>query len=143
MSRESLFLLLADVILAIHVLFVGFVVFGLVAIYAGYFLHWNWIRNRLFRILHLLAIGIVVGQAWLGMICPLTIWEMSLREAAGTSVYTGSFIQYWLHKLLYWDAPGWVFVALYTGFGSLILASWYFVRPYAPNQQSETGGQDK
>ncbi len=135
MSRESLFLLLADAILVIHVLFVGFVVFGLVCIFAGYFLHWHWVRNRLFRVLHLLAIGIVVGQAWLGMICPLTTWEMSLREAAGISVYTGSFIQYWLQKLLYWDAPGWVFVALYTGFGCLILASWYFVRPYAPNQQ--------
>lgn len=143
MSRESLFLLLADVILVIHVLFVGFVVFGLAAIFAGYFLHWHWIRNRLFRILHLLAIGIVVGQAWLGVICPLTIWEMSLREAAGTSVYTGSFIQYWLQKLLYWHAPGWVFVALYTGFGCLILASWYFVRPYASKQQGQTGSRDK
>ncbi len=132
MSRESLLLLLADAILVAHVLFVGFVVFGLVAIYAGYFLSWCWVRNRLFRISHLIAVGVVVGQAWLGVICPLTSWEMALREAAGTTVYSGSFIQHWLQNLLYWQAPAWLFVAWYTGFGSLVLASWYVVRPDPP-----------
>lgn len=129
MPRESLLLLLADTLLVLHVLFVCFVVFGLIAIYLGYGLHWAWVRNRTFRIIHLLAIGIVVLQSWFGLSCPLTIWEMALREAAGTSTYSGAFIQYWLHKLLYFRAPDWVFMALYTGFGSLVLASWFVVRP--------------
>ena len=64
MSEQSLLLLLADALLLIHVLFVGFVVLGLLAIYAGCFLHWHWVRNRWFRILHLMAIAIVVLQAW-------------------------------------------------------------------------------
>ena len=129
MPEQSLLLLLADALLLIHVRFVGFVVLGLLAIYAGCFLHWHWVRNRWFRILHLMAIAIVVLQAWLGMICPLTIWEMALREKAGAAVYAGSFIQHWLHKLLYWQAPDWVFIVVYTVFGALVLASWFIVRP--------------
>ena len=129
MSEQSLLLLLADALLLIHVLFVGFVVLGLLAIYAGCFLHWHWVRNRWFRILHLMAIVIVVLQSWLGLICPLTIWEMALREKAGAAVYAGSFIQYWLHQLLYWQAPDWVSIVVYTVFGALVLASWFIVRP--------------
>ncbi|MGP9768048.1 DUF2784 domain-containing protein [Halomonas sp. AOP13-D3-9] len=126
---STLLLLLADVILILHVLFVAFVVLGLFAVYAGYFLNWQWVRNRVFRIVHLCAIGYVVGQAWLGAVCPLTTWEMALRAEAGTAIYSGSFIQYWLHSLLYFTLPEWVFVVVYTLFGSLVLASWLVVKP--------------
>jgi polyferredoxin len=71
----------------------------------------------------------VVVQAWLGRICPLTVWESALRERAGDAVYTGSFIAYWLDELLYYQAPAWVFTLVYSLFGALVLASWYFVRP--------------
>ncbi|OGO76092.1 MAG: hypothetical protein A2203_07230 [Chromatiales bacterium RIFOXYA1_FULL_46_5] len=129
MSRELLLLLLADAILLVHVLFVCFVVFGLVAVYLGYFFNWYWVRNLKFRLLHLVAIGIVVLQSWLGVICPLTIWEMALRKEAGAATYSGSFIQHWLHQLLYYTAPEWVFMLLYSAFGALVLASWFLVRP--------------
>ena len=129
MPKELLLIFLADAILVIHVLFVCFVVFGLIAIYLGYALKWRWIRNRAFRITHLVAITIVVIQSWIGAICPLTIWEMALREEAQLETYSGSFIQHWLQSLLYYNAPEWVFMVLYTGFGSLVLVSWYLVRP--------------
>ncbi|WP_461482337.1 DUF2784 domain-containing protein [Porticoccus sp.] len=135
MSKEALLILLADAILVAHALFVFFVVFGLLAIYFGYFLNWHWVRNRAFRILHLFAIGIVVVQSWIGVICPLTIWEMALREATHSESYSGSFIQHWLQNLLYYSAPEWVFIVLYTGFGALVLASWYIVRPKARTRQ--------
>lgn len=131
MQKEYLLLFLADAILVVHILFICFVVFGLVAIYLGYFLNWQWVRNRSFRILHLIAIGIVVIQSWGGVICPLTTWEMALREAAGSETYSDSFIQHWLQTLLYYNAPDWVFMLLYTGFGGLVLASWYLVPPNA------------
>jgi len=130
-SMPRVLLLLADAILVMHLLFVLFVVFGLVAVYLGYVFHWRWVRRRRFRIVHLLAIGIVVVQSWLGVICPLTRWEMALRAEAGAEVYAGSFIQHWLQALLYYSAPDWVFVAVYTGFGALVVASWFLVRPEA------------
>lgn len=129
---NNMLLYLADTLLVIHALFVCFVVLGLICIYIGYVCQWAWVRNRTFRMLHLLAIGIVVVQSWLGVICPLTVWEMGLREAAGIASYSGSFIQYWLHRLLYFRAPEWVFIVLYTGFGGLVLASWFLVRPRKP-----------
>ncbi|MGM0542902.1 MAG: DUF2784 domain-containing protein [Pseudomonadota bacterium] len=129
MSNPGLWLLLADALLVIHVLFVAFVVLGLLAVYAGYFLNWQWVRNRVFRIVHLGAIGYVVVQSWLGAVCPLTTWEMALRAEAGAATYAGSFIQHWLQSLLYYNAPDWVFMAVYTVFGGLVLASWSMVRP--------------
>jgi polyferredoxin len=121
--------LLANAILILHVCFVGFVLLGLVFVILGGFRGWRWVRNPWFRLVHLLAIGVVAGQAWCGAICPLTTWEMSLRERAGQAVYEGSFMAHWLQRLLYYDAPPWVFVLGYTLFGLAVAASWFAVRP--------------
>ena len=129
MESPLFYLILADVLLFLHVLFVVFIVLGLVAISAGKAFAWSWVRNPLFRILHVAAIGIVVLQSWIGIICPLTTWEMSLRNLAGDTVYAGSFIAHWLGTLLYYEIPVWIFTIAYTAFGILVLASWYFVRP--------------
>lgn len=129
MSQQSLLLLVADAILIVHVLFVGFVVLGLTAIYLGLLLRWSWVRNIWFRVLHLAGIGIVVLQSWLGVICPLTTWEMVVREKAGAETYSGSLIQHWLQSILYYSAPEWVFIVCYTVFGGFALASWFIVRP--------------
>jgi len=124
-----LLIFLADTLLVVHAAFVIFVVLGLFGIFLGYLRRWRWVRNRVFRVLHLLAIGIVVVQVWLGIVCPLTTFEMALREEAGVAHYSGSFIQHWLQSLLYWNAPQWLFIALYTAFGSLVVASWWLVPP--------------
>ena len=124
-----LYLLAADLLLFGHALFVAFVVFGLALILAGGMLDWAWVRNRWFRIVHLAAIGIVVLQSWLGLICPLTIWEMALRERAGSDTYAGSFIAHWLDTLLYYQAPAWVFTVCYTVFAALVVASWFWIPP--------------
>ena len=123
------YLLAADALLALHVSFVAFVIFGLVLIVAGGLRGWAWVRNRWFRIAHLAAIGVVVLQAWLGRICPLTTWEMALRARAGETVYSGSFIMHWVGRLLYYDLPPWVFVLCYTLFGALVVGCWFWVRP--------------
>ena len=122
-------LLIADIILLTHFLFVIFIILGLTLILIGRLFSWSWIRNPWFRIIHLICIGIVILQSWFGVICPLTIWEMTFRADAGEAVYSGTFIAYWLNKLLYYQAPQWVFAVCYTLFGLLILASWYWVRP--------------
>jgi hypothetical protein len=128
-SAELFYLIVADIILLIHVLFVIFVVFGLLLILAGKIFAWGWVHNFSFRITHLVAIGVVVLQSWLGLICPLTVWEMDLRARADDSVYEGSFIAYWMQSLLYYRAEEWVFILLYTLFAVLVVASWYWVRP--------------
>jgi len=123
------YLLLADTILVLHFLFVIFVVAGLGLIGLGGWLNWAWVHKRWFRLAHLAAIAIVVAQAWLGQICPLTTLEMWLRSEAGEAAYQGSFIQHWVSRLLYYRAPPWVFGLAYTVFGALVLLAWKLVPP--------------
>lgn len=129
MNHPGLYRALADVVLLTHVTFVAFVIVGLLLVLAGGCCGWRWIRNPWFRAVHLAAIAVVVVQAWLGVICPLTTLEMALRERAGDATYGGAFIAHWLQALLYYEAPPWVFVAAYTLFGLAVLASWVKFRP--------------
>lgn len=124
------YLLAADAVLLLHVLFVVFVVAGLLLILAGRLASWDWVRNWWFRVIHLGAIGIVVLQAWLGVICPLTRLEMYLRDKAGDTTYAGSFVSHWLESILYYRAPAWVFAVAYTLFAIVVVMSWVWVRPH-------------
>ena len=131
MTSATIYLAAADAILALHLLFVLFVIAGLLLVFAGKLAGWAWVRNRAFRITHLVAIGVVVLQSWFGLICPLTTLEMWLRTRAGDATYAGSFIAHWLDALLYYQAPAWVFAVCYTVFGGLVIASWFWVRPHS------------
>jgi len=123
---------LANAVLILHVAIVLFIIGGLVLTLAGAALKWSWVRNFYFRALHLVAIGYVAMEAWLGIVCPLTTLELWLRERAGQAVYDGDFIAFWLRKLLFFEAAPWVFVAAYSGFGLLVLLSWLLVPPALP-----------
>ena len=129
MESDFLFLLAADALLLGHLLFVAFVILGLALILAGKLLDWGWVRNPWFRVAHLSAIAVVAMQSWLGIICPLTTWEMALRERAGAATYAGAFIAHWLETILYYQAPPWVFTVCYTAFAAVVIASWFWVRP--------------
>ncbi|MFT3991882.1 MAG: DUF2784 domain-containing protein [Luteolibacter sp.] len=129
--------LLADLVLILHVAFVCFVIFGLLLTVAGGFAGWKWIRNVWFRSLHLAAIGIVVMEAWFGILCPLTTWERSLREQAGQETYGESFIAHWLHKILFFNnVPMWVFTVSYTAFGCLVILTWWKFPPRKESRRS-------
>ena len=121
--------MLANVVLAVHVALAAFVVAGLLLIVVGNLGHWRWVNDVRFRVAHVAAIGIVVAESWLGFVCPLTSLEMWLRSRAGEASYGGGFIEHWLQQLLYYSAPPWVFVAAYTVFGLLVLATWWYFPP--------------
>lgn len=129
----------ADLVLLFHFAFVLFVVLGLVAIYLGGWLRWRWVRSRPFRLIHLLAIGVVIIQAWLGVVCPLTTLEDHLRGMAGEKRYETDFLEYWLHRCLFLDASRWVFLVAYTVFGSLVGASWWVVKPDVSHSTAAEG----
>ena len=121
--------LFADLILILHVGFVLFVVGGLLLIVLGNLCHWRWVNRWWFRLAHLGAIAVVVAESWVGWACPLTTFEQWLRARAGDISYSGSFIEHWLQELLYYDAPNWVFLLIYSLFGLLVLASWWLFPP--------------
>jgi polyferredoxin len=121
--------LLADLVLAAHVAVVVFVGGGLVCILVGNLRHWRWANALWFRLAHLLAIGVVVAEAWFGAVCPLTSLERWLRTQARARTYDGSFIAYWLQHLLYYEAPPWVFTLAYSLFGLAVAAAWWWFPP--------------
>lgn len=120
---------MADAVLALHFGIVVFVVFGLPLILAGGVLHWAWVRNFWFRIAHLGAIAYVAAQQLLGIACPLTQLEVWLRLQAGQAAYQSDFVAHWLARLMFYQAPPWVFTVLYSSFAVAVALSWYFVRP--------------
>lgn len=120
---------LADAMLALHVGVVLFVVGLLPLVLVGGALGWRWVRHRRLRLTHLGLIVFIAVQAWLGQLCPLTVWEQDLRRIAGEGAYSQSFIEHWLSRLLYWEAPWWVFVTAYTAFAVLVALAWWWVRP--------------
>jgi hypothetical protein len=74
---------LADLMTLFHLCYMSYIVFGQLLVLVGWPLGWKWIRNPWFRLSHLGLILIVVGEASIGMNCPLTDWENDLRELAG------------------------------------------------------------
>lgn len=128
--------LLADLTLVVHALFVVFVVVGLLLIVVGIPCGWTWVRQPVFRYVHLLAIGIVVLEAWFGVDCPLTTLEGFLRLKAGETGHGGSFIQYWLYRALYYRAPPWAFTLAYTLFGAVVVLAWWIAPPVRRTPES-------
>ena len=124
--------LLADAILALHVGIVVFVVGLLPLVLLGGALGWRWVRHFGLRLTHLGLMVFIAVQAWLGQLCPLTVWEQDLRRIAGQGSYGESFIEHWLSRLLYWEAPWWVFLVAYTAFALLVALAWWWVRPGRP-----------
>src|SRR5215470_15615281 len=128
--------LLADAILVIHALIVFFNLGALPAIWIGHFRRWRFVRNFWFRMVHLALIAFITAESALGAICPLTTWEDQLRMKAGLDPrYHGSFVQHWVHWLLFYNADQRIFTIGYGAFLALVLITLFVVKPRGPNSR--------
>lgn len=83
--------LMADLLVVIHLAFVGFVLFG----------GWLVLRRPRLAWLHLPAAVWGAGTEFAGIICPLTPLENWFREQAGQDAYRASFVEHYLIPVLY------------------------------------------
>ncbi len=127
--------LLADVVVVTHLAFVGFVVFGYLAVLLGWPLGWGWIRNRLFRRLHLAAIAFVAAEATAGLVCPLTVIEYRLRGAPSQSGFVGRIVG----GVLYYEFPPWVFTGAYLTLAAVAVGLYVLVPPRRPRGGGRSG----
>ena len=131
--------LLADLVLVVHVGIVAFVVLGQLLFVVGGLNDWAWVRSMWVRFAHLALMAFVLVQSWIGVTCPLTVWEQALRRQAGQTTYDDSFIGHWLSRLIFFNAPAWVFVVAYTLFGALVLLTWWWMPPRRANRAQKKG----
>jgi hypothetical protein len=137
--------ILADVLVAIHFAIVAFVVLGLLAILVGVAFRRSWARNFWFRLVHLIAIGFIAAEGFLGMDCPLTIWERQLRDAAHQEFSGDSFMARLIHNILFFDVDPTILNRCHIAFGALVLATFVFAPPRWPRRrkQESTKAQDR
>jgi hypothetical protein len=125
----------ADVIVVIHVAYVGFVVVGLLIILLGLICRWKWVRNFWFRMIHLLMIVIVGLEAAISFECPLTTLENHLRMLAGDQGRPpeSDFVGYWANRLLFYDGVAHVYFEWgHMAFAVLVVAVFLFGPPRWP-----------
>ncbi len=134
---------LADGVLAFHVAYVAFVVLGQAAILLG--LAWGavWARNPYFRWLHLAMILIVGAEAVLGIECPLTTWERSLRLSAGQGGYELSFMARLLQGLIFVRAPEWALSALHVAFAAIVALTFWLAPPRPILRRASAAGTER
>ncbi|HLN29508.1 MAG TPA: DUF2784 domain-containing protein [Gemmataceae bacterium] len=120
---------LADLIVALHVAYVSFIVVGQLAILIGLVLRWRWVRNPWFRLSHLMAIVLVALEAVFGIDCPLTVWEANLRQLAGQEFSGESFMGRLLHWVIFYQAAPWTLNAIHIGFAILVLVTLLLAPP--------------
>jgi len=127
--------ILADLIVIAHLIYVGFTVGGEVLILIGAALKWRWIRNLIFRIIHLATCVLVAVEALVGVLCPLTDWECQLRVTAGQRFERDlTFIARLVHRIIFYDFPSWVFFVCYIAFGGLVIITLVAIPPTRRNK---------
>ncbi len=139
---STLYRLLADLTMGIHLAYVTFVVAGLVLILVGLVRKWHWVRNFWFRMVHFLTIAVVVAESLGGITCPLTTWENQLRVAAGDPKQPGSFIGRLVHDVMFMDLlpfklPPWAFTTTYCVFGAAVLLTLILAPPRWPGSRRD------
>lgn len=122
--------LAADAILLLHFAIVIFITSGLPAIWIGAARGWRWVRNRVFRLAHLAAIVFVALESLAGVWCPLTVWEHALRGNS-TQASEKSFVAHWVHRVMFYQFPEWVFTIAYVAFTLAVAATWWLVPPHS------------
>ena len=122
---------LADLLVFVHVLYVGYVVVGQLAVIVAAPFRWEWGRNPWFRFSHLAAIGGVAYEAVNKIRCPLTVWEEQLREKAGQDINSGqTFVGRLFHDLLFWpDMPEIFFSTLHVAMFVLVVQGFVMFPP--------------
>ncbi len=119
----------SDLVVIFHLAYASFVLVGFILILAGALFRWHWIRNRVFRWVHLGCIGVVAVESVAGLICPLTLLENWLLVGSGQAGYERTFIGQLIYGLLYYDFPAWVFTVAYVSLAALTALTLVLIPP--------------
>ncbi len=135
MSDNIIYADFASIVSVFHTAYTLFIIIGFILIWAGYFAKWKWVRNYVFRLIHLAMMGFVGFEAVFNIECPLTWAEYRLLTLARIKHGSMPFIAGFVDKVLFYNFPVWLFNLIYFSFTILLIATWFIVRP------EKTGGK--
>ena len=90
-GAATVYRLLGDVVMVVHLAFIVFVA-------VGGLLAWRW--RWLIR-LHVPAVAWAVATITVGLTCPLTVLEKRLQRLGGEDVYAGGFVDRYIEDVVY------------------------------------------
>lgn len=136
--NSRLYTLLADAVLALHLLVILFNLFGLIAIPLGAWRGWRFVRVFWWRALHVAILALVAVQAVLQQVCFLTLWQSALLRQAGEAASEAPLIARVVNRLIFWPLPLWAFAVLYVAVCGYVLLLWRYVPPRWPGRSAAT-----
>ena len=117
--------LFSEIVLLFHFCIFLFMVLSFFLIPLGYYQKWEWVKNRYYRLIHLILMGIIFIETILGFMCPLTILENFLRN----NIRINNKITQIIHQIMYWDLPTYQFIILYLLSLLYLIFLWCFFKP--------------
>jgi hypothetical protein len=122
-------LLVAQLILGLHIVIAGFIIFGIIAIPLGARFAWAPAYAFWPRLMHLGAMGLVALQKLMGDSCFLSVWESRLVAIAAQAPHATPLFQTVGEHVLYWNLPLWFFAWLYSVLFAFVIGLWFWVPP--------------
>ena len=118
-------ILFSEIVLLFHFCIFLFIILSFFLIPFGYYQKWEWVKNKYYRLIHLILMGIIFIETILGFMCPLTILEKFLRN----DIEINNKITQIIHQIMYWDLPTYQFTILYLLSLLYLIILWFFFKP--------------
>ncbi|MGD0089142.1 MAG: DUF2784 domain-containing protein [Planctomycetota bacterium] len=127
--------ILADISALAHGLVVLYIAGGFLAIVAGLWRRWAFVRRFWFRITHLaLCLGVAALELF-NRPCPLTTLEQWLREQQdANSAYAGSFIAHYVHAAIHFQVQPSALAAPMLAFVAVVVLLYLWRGPERPGK---------
>ena len=118
---KTLFLVAADAIVVLHLLWIVFLILGALP---GR--RWVWVKRT-----HIASLAFSIALQVFSWICPLTHLEVWLRKLGGAQPYEGTFIRHYAEQLVYAEIPR---AALLIGtLVVVVFSAWMYFTPKHKN----------
>ena len=118
-------IIFSEIVLLFHFSIFLFIILSFILIPLGYHKKWKWVKNKYYRLIHLILMGIIFIETILGFMCPLTILENFLRN----NLRINNKITQIIHQIMYWDLPTYQFIILYLLSLLYLIFLWFFFKP--------------
>ena len=118
-------IIFSEIVLLFHFCIFLFITLSFFLIPLGYYLKWEWVKNKYYRLIHLVLMVIIFIETILGFMCPLTILENFLRN----DIEINNKITQIIHQIMYWDLPTYQFIILYLLSLLYLIFLWFFFKP--------------